>query len=971
MKRFLLRSIVRTFSALILFHAADIQAQSRVTYVPRQVIIKLDASTSPAEAAALRSSLGATVKQRYTSIGAELWEINAMTVGGAVDKFKTDPHVDYIEPNYILKANALFPNDPRLGEMWGLNNTGQNGGTPDADIDAPEAWSLGTGGTVVVGDIDTGMDMDHVDLAANLYTNPGEIAGNHLDDDNNGFVDDVHGWDFVNNDNNPDDDNGHGTHTAGTIAAVGNNGIGVSGVCWSARIMPLKFLDAGGSGSTGNAILAVQYATRMGARLTNNSWGGGGFSQGLRDAIADAGNHGILFVASAGNASSNNDLFPAYPASYDLPNIIAVASTDRLDQRSGFSNFGLVSVDLGAPGSDILSTVPNNGYALLSGTSMAGPHVSGAAALVWSVAPAMTGTEVRDLILSTVDPLPALAGKVATGGRLNLYGLLSSLDDVAPARVADLAVQSTGSTSARLTWTATGDDGSTGTATLYDVRYSKNGIYWSNFNAAPPAPGAPHPQSAGKLESFEITGLDYNTKYFFALVVEDENRNRSSLSNLPTGTTLGAPHLEYSPGSFNASLQTGGSDTQHLMIRNSALGTLDFAVGTAPSWIRVVPPSGRVNAGQSVQLDVVFDATHLIGGPYASNIVLTSNDVTQPAVPLPVTLQVTSAADISVAPVSVDFGTNYTGQCAADTVVVTNIGAATLLVGSLTTTSPFGTTATPFALNPGESRTLQVQFCPVAVGNASAMLAIASNDPDHPVLNVPLQGVAQDPPVISVSPSSLSADLFTGATQDQTLTVSNQGGSNLDFEISFEDLSPDALKTSVFGAARGDNDVRATGRPLSSAELKRIKTAIPHNVAVDKHGEIDRGKPSKPGPHRAMTLERVLGANLEEVFGSTQNQLTAGFRSRGNLFTCTTSTILVEQRFFMNPFAATEMWFLVYEGLAQVGSYDLVSASNVTPAGPGEGWYSSGEIDVPMEEGATTSSSRRSTRPPTISTSWT
>ncbi|HXS08890.1 MAG TPA: S8 family serine peptidase, partial [Candidatus Krumholzibacteria bacterium] len=254
MKRFLLRSIVRTFSALILFHAADIQAQSRVTYVPRQVIIKLDASTSPAEAAALRSSLGATVKQRYTSIGAELWEINAMTVGGAVDKFKTDPHVDYIEPNYILKANALFPNDPRLGEMWGLNNTGQNGGTPDADIDAPEAWSLGTGGTVVVGDIDTGMDMDHVDLAANLYTNPGEIAGNHLDDDNNGFVDDVHGWDFVNNDNNPDDDNGHGTHTAGTIAAVGNNGIGVSGVCWSARIMPLKFLDAGGSGSTGNAI---------------------------------------------------------------------------------------------------------------------------------------------------------------------------------------------------------------------------------------------------------------------------------------------------------------------------------------------------------------------------------------------------------------------------------------------------------------------------------------------------------------------------------------------------------------------------------------------------------------------------------------------------------------------------------------------------------------------------------------------
>jgi subtilisin family serine protease len=189
--------------------------------------------------------------------------------------------------------------------------------------------------------------------AANIFVNPGEIAGNGIDDDLNGFIDDIHGWDFVNHDNNPMDDHGHGTHTSGTVAAIGNNGIGVTGVCWSARILPLKFLDAGGFGSTSDAILAVQYATMMHARLTSNSWGGGGFSQGLFDAIAAAGAQGILFVAAAGNASSNNDNFPNFPSNYDLPNIIAVASTDDRDQLSGFSNFGLNTVDLGAPGTDI------------------------------------------------------------------------------------------------------------------------------------------------------------------------------------------------------------------------------------------------------------------------------------------------------------------------------------------------------------------------------------------------------------------------------------------------------------------------------------------------------------------------------------------------------------------------------------------------------------------------------------------
>jgi subtilisin family serine protease len=256
------------------------------------------------------------VKRRFESIGAELWRINGVSVMDAITRFKGDSRVVYIEPNYVVRAIETIPNDPRFDELWGMHNTGQTGGTPDADIDAPEAWDLAKNSDVLVGVIDTGVDYNHVDLSTNIFVNAGEIAGNNIDDDGNGFVDDVRGWDFINNDNNPIDDNGHGTHVSGTIGAIGNNGVGVVGVCWTVKIMPLKFLDAGGFGNTGDAIEAVEYATMMGAKLTSNSWGGGGFSQGLFDAIQAAGNAGALFIAAAGNASSNNDNFPFFPASY-------------------------------------------------------------------------------------------------------------------------------------------------------------------------------------------------------------------------------------------------------------------------------------------------------------------------------------------------------------------------------------------------------------------------------------------------------------------------------------------------------------------------------------------------------------------------------------------------------------------------------------------------------------------------------
>jgi len=279
---------------------------------------------------------------------------------------KRDPRVEAVSPNYKRYILQTFPNDPLFGELWGLNNTGQtvNGvsGTPDADIDAPEAWDKNTGSNaVVVADIDTGVDYTHVDLQANMWVNPGEIPGDSIDNDGNGYIDDVYGIDAYNYDSDPMDDNGHGTHTSGTIGAVGNNEIGITGVSWSAKIMALKFLSAEGWGWDADAIECIEYVIDMKLRgvnvvAINASWGGGGYNEILKDAIEAAGGVGIVFCAAAGNEANDNDGMKLYPASYDLPNIISVAATDQADNLAFFSNYGLSTVDIGAPGVNILST---------------------------------------------------------------------------------------------------------------------------------------------------------------------------------------------------------------------------------------------------------------------------------------------------------------------------------------------------------------------------------------------------------------------------------------------------------------------------------------------------------------------------------------------------------------------------------------------------------------------------------------
>lgn len=349
-----------------------------------------------------------------------------MTMDQAVSSFNGKEEILYAHPNYLVHADSTIPDDTHFGDLWGMHNTGQNGGAVDADIDAPEAWDLSTSsGGMIVAVIDTGVDYTHPDLSANMWRNEPEYLGTPgKDDDKNGFIDDIYGYDFVNNDGDPMDDHYHGTHCAGTIGAIGNNSKGVAGVCWDVKIMAVKFLDAYGSGYTDNAIDCIEYSVQMGAKVLSNSWGGGGYSQALQDAIDAAGQQDVLFVAAAGNSSSNNDLSPHYPSSYESDNIIAVLSTDNLDRKSSFSSYGPVSVDIGAPGSSILSCQPGEGYQYLSGTSMATPHIAGACALIWGSNPFLTYPEIQTILYESVDPVSSLSGLCASNGRLNLFGAM-------------------------------------------------------------------------------------------------------------------------------------------------------------------------------------------------------------------------------------------------------------------------------------------------------------------------------------------------------------------------------------------------------------------------------------------------------------------------------------------------------------------------------------------------------------------
>jgi thermitase len=437
-------------------HAAQPGSQRR-DFVADEVIVKFRDGADEFTKDLARFRVSGTRKKLFKYVpGLEVIKLSrVVSVEEAIKLYRQDPDVVYAEPNYILRT-TLTPNDPRFvsGEMWGLNNFGQSGGTPDADIDAPEAWNKATGnGNVVVAIIDSGIDYNHPDLASNMFRNEADCNNNGIDDDGNGYVDDCYGIDTQNNDSNPMDDNNHGTHVAGTIGAKGNNGVGVTGINWNIKMMACKFVDASGSGTTESAIDCLEYVKIMKDRgfniiATSNSWGGGDFSQALFDAIDTQRQRGILFITAAGNGDFfgfpiDNDQTPFYPCTYYLPNIVCVASTTRNDVRSSFSNYGRRTTHIGAPGSDILSTTRNGNYGISSGTSMATPHVTGVAALLKAQDANRDWKAIKNLILAGGDNISSMSDTI-TQKRLNANGALSCDNSTVLSRLRPISTNITG-----------------------------------------------------------------------------------------------------------------------------------------------------------------------------------------------------------------------------------------------------------------------------------------------------------------------------------------------------------------------------------------------------------------------------------------------------------------------------------------------------------------------------------------------
>ena len=433
-------------------HSASASPATDGKAVPGELLVRFARSADAPDRDRLRERADTDLERTLPVSGLQLLDVErGQSVANAVSDLERSSDVLYAEPNFRRRV-TVTPDDAYFGHQWGLHNSGQSlegrAGTPDADIDAPETWETTTGSAdVTVAVVDSGVDSDHPDLRNNVWANPGEGGAgresNGIDDDGNGLRDDWRGWDWSDSDNLPSDANGHGTHVAGTIAARGNDGSGVAGVAWRARVMALRVLDADGSGTVADVVSAYRYAAANGAKVTNASLGAESYSRAEADAIASA--PGTLFVVAAGNGGSDglgddNDVSPKYPCSYPLPNLVCVAASDRRDALASFSNYGESSVHLAAPGVEILSARPGNSFAFLDGTSMATPHVAGAAALLFAMPESTTSgaavPAVKSALLGGAEAKAAFTGRTVTGGRLNVERSLRILDPETPVQLA-------------------------------------------------------------------------------------------------------------------------------------------------------------------------------------------------------------------------------------------------------------------------------------------------------------------------------------------------------------------------------------------------------------------------------------------------------------------------------------------------------------------------------------------------------
>ncbi len=616
----MLRFLFLFYLSLILMTTAFPQSDS---YVKGEVMVQLKAGSNFETFLESFQFIELKSKQllsRRMNIWLLTYDVDRIEEDEILFTIKQNNSVKAVQFNHYVKLREgkpteysplLVPNDTRFNEQWALNNTGQSGGTPDADIDAPEAWNLSTGGitalgdTIVVAIVDGGCDLNHQDL--NYWYNFQEIPNNGIDDDGNGYIDDYRGWNAYNNNGNVPSD-GHGTHVSGISAAKGNNSLGVAGVNWNCKVMPI----GGSSSAEATVVAAYGYVLEMRSRYneTNGQYGafivatnasfGVDYGQpanyplwcGIYDSL---GVQGVLNCGATANLNLNVDLQGDIPTACPSPYMISVTNTTSSDTKNSGAAYGLTTIDLGAPGTSVLSTYPSNSYSSLTGTSMATPHVTGAIALMFAAAnsgliqsykvnPSAGALTFRNLLLAGVDPIPALNNITVTGGRLNLYKAVLSVssppDTVPPTRIINLAVVDSTSNSLTLQWTVPLDTTRNGVV-AYDIRRSSTPITDTlTFNSATPIPFGGTPDTTGAIESFVVAGLQFNSSYYFAIRSFDFWGNASQISNSAVGTTWAAPQIDVEPDSISRILtnQMVVTDTIRISNISTSNSTLNFQV---------------------------------------------------------------------------------------------------------------------------------------------------------------------------------------------------------------------------------------------------------------------------------------------------------------------------------------------------------------------------------------------------------
>lgn len=798
-------------------------------------------------------------------------------------------------------------NDPLLIDQWHYHNTGQTGGKLGADIRLLDAWKMETGNReVIIAVNDGGIQTDHPDLAPNLWVNTGEIAGNGVDDDRNGYVDDLHGYGFVNNSGQIIPDN-HGTHVAGTIAAVNNNGQGVAGVAGGSgngdgvRLMSCAVFN--GNDADGFA-QAYVYSADQGAVISQNSWGytmPGVFEQVVLDAIdyfiAEAGKdengrqtgpmNGGLVIFSAGNYNSEENYYPAFYAP-----VLAVASSTHTDVKAQYSNYGSW-IDITAPGGEtyqaleqgVMSTLAQGKYGFFMGTSMACPHVSGVAGLVLSryAKDGMHPENLRERLVRSIDPIgaanPTFAGKLGTG-RLNAARALVNTDAEPPHRVTDLAVAGKDIGEIKLTWTSPSDVG--GFLARYDLRYSTSAIREDNFEQAVATDYLPPPQAPGSKETFAVKNLPGGVRYYFALRSVDFEGNISSVSNVVSSVAALTPAIAVSPSSLTEKLKTAESSSRTFTISNTGQGPLTFDLSTTEekTFSSIDPLRGEILPGKGATITLSLNATGIYSGTYRQNIVINSNDPKKNEVILPLTLEVVNngAPIAGLSPTSLDFKGARVGTIVNRYITLSNGGSDNLRVTQVqSANTDFKVDAAlPLEIEPFTDKAIRITFAPSATGMISGKVVLYTNDPQNGTLTVNVQGEGLNQSPVVVTPNTIRETIAQGSTGRRSLTLQNNGSQDRTFRMEVRNSRLEDAEGSVY------TRTTAGGRLASGNDSLRVrqqKMREQHKVRLAAKSTEENALAKVVGPAAENRKSKNAQGRVSQNADAEIRQYTTGFEN--------------------------------------------------------------------------------------------